>query len=199
MGLGAVIMLIGLAVGAIVSPPLIAQRDGVFDEILCRKITVVDSVGTEGVVLESNEEVNQIIVKGKIGGGVGLKSHRKIGNVLSIVSQQGELAVVAKAEESGILHVFGEHGKGEVRLRGEGVITLFNKQKEPAVGLLSDEHGGAVSVFNKQSEFAVNLVATEYGGRANVYNNQGERRAVMGVNEYGNGAVSTWDKNGYRQ
>ena len=37
MGLGAIIMLIGLTVGAIVSPPLIAQRNGVFDEIECSK------------------------------------------------------------------------------------------------------------------------------------------------------------------
>ena len=45
MMLGAVIMLIGLAVGAIVSPPLGAQRNGVFDEITCRSLNVVDEKG----------------------------------------------------------------------------------------------------------------------------------------------------------
>ncbi len=41
MVLGAVIMLIGFAVGAIVSPPLLAQREGVFGEILCTGVTVM--------------------------------------------------------------------------------------------------------------------------------------------------------------
>ena len=46
MGLGAVIMLIGLAVGAIVSPPLVAQRNEVFDYITCRGVKVVDELGS---------------------------------------------------------------------------------------------------------------------------------------------------------
>ena len=36
--LGALIMLIGIGVGAIVSPPLIAQRNAVFDEIVCNQL-----------------------------------------------------------------------------------------------------------------------------------------------------------------
>ena len=54
MALGAVIMLIGLAVGAIVSPPLIAQRNGVFDKIQCTGLTVVDEDGKMGVELYRN-------------------------------------------------------------------------------------------------------------------------------------------------
>ena len=41
-----------------------------------------------------------------------------------------------------------------------------------------DEHGGQVDVFGKVDN---------------------KTRVVVGINEYGNGAVSTWDKNGYRQ
>ena len=62
MVLGAVIMLIGLMVGAIVSPPLIAQRNGVFDEIQCSKLTVVDKNGNEGVILVGLEEGNGVII-----------------------------------------------------------------------------------------------------------------------------------------
>ena len=43
------------------------------------------------------------------------------------------------------------------------------------------------------------MTNTEHGGRVYVGNNQGENGAAIGVNQYGNGAVSTWDKNGYRQ
>ena len=52
MGLGAVIMLIGLAVGAIVSPPLIAQRNSVFDKITCREIEVIDKDGNEAIIVD---------------------------------------------------------------------------------------------------------------------------------------------------
>ena len=81
-----------------------------------------------------------------------------------------------------------------------------------AVGLVSNEDGNTVTVYNKTPKVvregeilnyvphnAVRLGYTEYGGRVDVFNKQGENRAVMSVNEHGNGAVSTWDKNGYRQ
>ena len=59
MVLGAVIMLVGLAVGAIVSPPLIAQRAGVFGEIQCTSLTVVDNDGKVAVVLEADKGSGQ--------------------------------------------------------------------------------------------------------------------------------------------
>ena len=42
------------------------------------------------------------------------------------------------------------------------------------------------------------LSIDELGGRVQV-NGKGEGAAAIGINEYGNGAVSTWDKNGYLQ
>ena len=81
-----------------------------------------------------------------------------------------------------------------------------------AVSLVSAEDGNKVTVYNKTPKVVrqgdilnyvphevVRLGDTEYGGRVDVFNKRGENRAVMSVNKYGNGAVSTWDKNGYRQ
>lgn len=56
--LGAVIMLIGIGVGTIVSPPLIAQRDAVFGEIVCNQLKVVDKYGKEAVLLVAREIAN---------------------------------------------------------------------------------------------------------------------------------------------
>ena len=42
------------------------------------------------------------------------------------------------------------------------------------------------------------LDITEHGGRVHLQG-KGEGKVVVAINEYGNGAVSTWDKNGYRQ
>ena len=54
--LGTVTMLIGLAVGVIISPPLIAQRSGGIDEIVCSKLTIVDKYGEPAIVLGITEE-----------------------------------------------------------------------------------------------------------------------------------------------
>ena len=91
MGLGAVIMLIGLAVGAIVSPPLIAQRNGVFDEIQCTKLTVVDNMGEKAVVLRSDKKTgNRVIVLDNMGNrAVLLGSYKDWGNGVSISNKQG--------------------------------------------------------------------------------------------------------------
>ena len=60
---------------------------------------------------------------------------------------------------------------------GAGYVRVSDKASRQRAGLFTDEHGGYVAVFGKGSKGS---------------------RAIIGVNEYGNGAVSTWDKNGYR-
>ena len=43
------------------------------------------------------------------------------------------------------------------------------------------------------------LAISEHGGSVRVFGKgDGKSRAITTVNEYGNGAISTWDKNGYR-
>ena len=61
MVLGAGIMLIGLAVGAIVSSPLIAQQHGVFDTIICRNLGVVDENGKLRIRLSSDHPLSKDI------------------------------------------------------------------------------------------------------------------------------------------
>ena len=80
----------------------------------------------------------------------------------------------------GRLYVFGGDGKirasmGTVKHGGEVRVTDKHEKKGAKMGV--DEHGGMVAVSGK-------------AGR--------DSKAVMGVNEYGDGALSTWDKNGYR-
>ena len=44
------------------------------------------------------------------------------------------------------------------------------------------------------------LHSNQYGGRLAMFGKTDDKsRVVVGINEYGNGAVSTWDKNGYKQ
>ena len=54
--LGAAIMLIGMWVSPLISPQVTAQHNGVFDEIQCRKLTVVDNNGKPAVELRSSRK-----------------------------------------------------------------------------------------------------------------------------------------------
>ena len=77
------------------------------------------------------------------------------------------------------MSVVGKEGKGKAYVmvnNGGGVVSVYGNGRE-GVRMAINEDGGAVRVFGKGNSVS---------------------RAVMGVNEYGNGAVSTWDKNGYR-
>ena len=53
---GAVAMLLGVVIGAIVSPDSVAQSNGVFDEIICSKLIVVDNEGRGAIQLSTEEE-----------------------------------------------------------------------------------------------------------------------------------------------
>ena len=98
MFLGAVIMLIGLAVGAIVSPPLIAQRDGVFEKIVCHELEVVNKSGTRAVSLRSGDDGKNDVL---LYDGFGRKAitlnattfEPMSGNALQIHSHRGDIGI----------------------------------------------------------------------------------------------------------
>ena len=53
--LGAGIMLVGITIGQFVTPNIEAQRNNVFDKIICRELEVVDAKGNKAIVLTSEE------------------------------------------------------------------------------------------------------------------------------------------------
>ena len=48
MALGAGILALGITIGQIITPPIEAQHNGLFNEITCRQLTVVDKNGKNG-------------------------------------------------------------------------------------------------------------------------------------------------------
>ena len=79
-----------------------------------------------------------------------------------------------------------------------GSVDALGKDGQSRAALAVTEHGGSVSAFGKDGKSGALLSITEDGGHVQV-KGKGDGQAVIGINEYGNGAVSTWDKNGYRQ
>lgn len=99
--LGAVIMLVGIWVGSLVSPPLIAQGDGVFGEIKCAGLTVVDEHGKTMIRLEADLFKNAVVVYNK----VGEEAIRLIADINSnnicVYNQVGEPAIYLDANVTG--------------------------------------------------------------------------------------------------
>ena len=59
---GSVITFVLIVMVATGVSPLIALNNGVFDEIQCRQLTVVDKAGKKAIVLNAMEEANHIMV-----------------------------------------------------------------------------------------------------------------------------------------
>ena len=121
---------------------------------------------------------------------------------LTVVDADGKTMVrLGAGEHGGSVVAFGKDGKPGAALgvaEHGGVVTAFGKDRKSGAMLRVNEHGGSVATFDKAGKLRASLSITEHGGRVQVHG-KGEGAAVMGINEYGNGAVSTWDKNGYRQ
>ena len=116
--LGAVIMLIGLAVGTIVSPPLIAQRNGVFDTIECKRLVVLDGQGKDAIMLSTTEkEGNGMIIyqdEGKQG--LVLRSTKETSSVTGYNPRGKAAAVLAVTDKFNAMQLNFSGGEGGVSL-----------------------------------------------------------------------------------
>ena len=119
-------------------------------------------------------------------------------------SSQANMGIGARG---GYVHVFGE-GKGGKRAtmavdEQGGYVDVFGKGKNEGMATINlNRHGGRVMVFGRGMDGEqAGVKVNEHGGIVAVYgkDNAGASRAVMGVNEHGNGAIATWDKNGFLQ
>ena len=129
------------------------------------------------------------------------KNTPAIGQVTSLLVYPGATMVVLDVDEhGGRVDAVGKSGAATLAITKHdgGVASVGNKNGQSCAVLGIDEHGGHVAAFGKDGKSGASLSVTEDGGYVEV-RGKGEGLAVMSINEYGNGAVSTWDKNGYRQ
>ena len=142
-------MLIGLAVGAIVSPPLGAQRNEVFDYITCRGIEVVDKDGLVGVRLGAADDgTNGVSVFGKQGVAAA--------NILSM--DKGNMISVNNSKEVGIVLYSGIVQNGEP----ENYVAVYNPQTNKAGLILRcDESGNSILLNGQAGEESMGLFTVE--------------------------------------
>ena len=102
---------------------------------------------------------------------------------IEVTGAMGSVWLATNNNDGGIIWVRGKLGgvwldDGDDEYSDGGRVKVYSRsdyQKSATLGV--NEHGGSVEFYGKGID---------------------KTRAAMGVNEYGNGAVNTWDKNGYR-
>ena len=189
-----------------------------FDTIQCRRLEVFGT-GLNPVVVVSGDGVEALRYDlGTRSGGLSVDAHKPgvfigmhgNGGIVELFGRKrGALAVKLNASSiyGGYVGVIGSDGSWARLAIDEygGRVGISNKDQDSRVelgigadgiGAYGMSHGGYVTVHDRKS--GVSLKTDEHGGLVEVRGG-GEGQAVMGINEYGNGAVSTWDKNGYRQ
>ena len=106
----------------------------------------------------------------RLGGNTIYDSDNKPGMTRSMILME------AGSTRSGV-SVLGMDYNGGVKLSSDRIsVTVCGDNEKPRVTMQNSEHGGRLDVYGKTDDVT---------------------RVSLGINEYGNGAVSTWDKNGY--
>ena len=181
--LGAVIMLIGMSVNSILSPPLVAQRNGVFDEIECYGLTVMNRNGEPAVILGSGSEGENGIILYNETGTPAASLHSADGKtLLSIMNEDGKLALLlGRLEKRNDITLFNE--KGELAITSvvaDGLmrmISVYHESGKEAVSMSSLpalDHN-SVAVYDRAGEQVIELGSTTgLGNRINIYDAAGD-------------------------
>ena len=152
--LGAVIMLIGIGVGAIICPPLIAQRADGLGDLKCTSLTVVGTSGEPAIVLRADETLgNGIVIHNPQGTPAVLLVADDTGNNLAVADKSGEPAVLLRTSElANRVIVRNPSGKDGVRLsagKAANRVTVYNPDAANAVQLYADEVTNRVTIHNQ--------------------------------------------------
>ena len=153
-GLGAVIMLIGMGVGAILCSPLIAQREDVLGDLKCSSLTVVDMLGKPAIVLRADETLgNGLVIHTSAGEPALLLVADDTGNSVAVADESGKPAVLLRTSElANRVIVRNPKGKDGVRLSAGKIanrVTIYNPGETNAVQLYADELANRVTIHNK--------------------------------------------------
>ena len=184
MALGAGILAVGIMIGQFVTPDIEAQSNGVFDEITCRMLVVVDQAGNPAISLSASE---------------------LFGNVIKISDKEGIAIALAAYEDSNVFLVQDKVGKGGLHFfasADQNVIRLIDKAGKAAVSLVTDRNGNGITVNvpgkDGNAAIALGAFAHEILGTAIQINDKtGKKTAInLSVNELLGNSMTIRDQAG---
>lgn len=180
--LGAVIMLVGLGLGAIVAPPLIAQNNGVFDTIECSTLAVLDEHGNPGIIIAANEDGNGILLYDQAERKAAILYARGESRRLSISNSAGTTAVSLGCGKDGSnLTLNNDEDEMAISLdvvHGVGrFVAIYNEEEQGAITLTSHDNfaGNRVTVRDKTGKEAIDLMSSILGNRIAVHDEAGNK------------------------
>ena len=182
MALGSILTIAGYLLATLTSD-VTAQSETdkseplIVDEIVCRKLRVVDQNDKTGVV---------------IGAGYMLV-HADGKSVVSIGAFKGGLMAVYNADGKSVVNI------GEVLNSGYMSVNRADGEIAVLISPNDADNAGMVTVHSKSTKVSAQLTANEHGGLLNIFGNTDDKtRVLIGISERGGGTINTWDKNGYR-
>ena len=144
MALGAGILAIGIIIGQVVTPNIEAQSSGVFGEVVCTGLTVVNHAGEPMIELISAEDTNMIRLVDKAGTpGIGI-SVNDDGNSMMIMNKRNRgigIWLVSEIEKDNQILLFEpdkESNNKQIALRshdGHSLITLGRTGRADDTGI----------------------------------------------------------------
>ena len=137
MILGAGIMGIGIIIGQFITPDIDAQSNGVFDEIVCQKLTVFDEKGRKAVAVIGDNHSNRIEIFDKQGRqAIGLAgSLSGDGNGVLISDNTGNFAITLGSFKDSLL--------------GNGISIYDKNTRELAFRLYSNKETNEMVCYRK--------------------------------------------------
>ena len=143
-------MAIGVTIGQCITPNIEAQNNGVFDEIQCTKLTLMDKAGNYGIVLNAGRENNSMLIFDKtqapailLGGGW-VRDEVK-DNVIQINGGTGNNAILLSADET------------------TSLVRIFDNVGNSAIMLGANETGNHVAVLGKAGKEEITVWGGEEG------------------------------------
>ena len=111
------------------------------------------------------------------------------------VESQGVIQEEIRARRISIVN---DEGREVISLftnaENNGVVMIYNKNGNPAVGMTVSNTGGAIPVYNKDGKVVASILADRnYNGELIVWNKSGYRAASMVANENYDGEITIYN------
>ena len=200
--LGAGIMAVGITIGQVITPNIEAQSNGVFDEITCRSLNVVDRNGntgihllaagdlngSEGINLLAAENTNAIVIGNNSPGTGRIYLSTDHGtNGITITDGAGNSAIELTAKEhQNHVQVFDKAENMAILLNTHedaNAVTIFGKAEKPAILLSAIESENHLFVARKGGEGSVKLVGTKDRSGVSITSSKTEQIRLMAVED----------------
>ena len=192
MALGAGILALGIMIGQFVTPASEAQSNGVFDEITCRSLSVIDDKGQTAIQLDTSI-FNSVTVFDKVGNECILLADTSFGSTVTVYGRAGSkgIALGSSMVDGNGVAIFDKAGKMAIRLQADDEgndLQVLNKG-DLGIGLGSHAEGNGVTVFDKAGNRAILLDGTKEFNTVTVYDKVGKE--AIGFYGLPGGAMQT--------